>query len=161
MGHELGRRIGAASADFRILRHVWRRSLLSLRWRLAVVFKSLVESKLLYALPAEYFTTAESRILDGFQARCLRKVLNIKPSFLSRVSNASVSQHAGAEAAFVNSDANSRWCLKLYCDSLKALQYGRQLSFQVHWRRQRTATSGMWAVRGKNGSAVSRQTPSG
>ena len=39
------------------------------------------------------------RRLDGFQARCLRIILNIPPSYISRISNAIVLQRAGAESA--------------------------------------------------------------
>ena len=100
MNLELGRRIGASAADFRTIRHVWKHSSLPIKHRLKV-YRSLIESKLMYALPTGCFTKAELRRLDGFQGRCLRQVLKTQSSFLSRVTNADVLQRAGFEAASV------------------------------------------------------------
>ena len=52
-------------------------------------------SRLLYGLSSAWLNVAESRRLDGFHARWLRKVTGIKPSFMSRVSNAAVLKKAG------------------------------------------------------------------
>ena len=98
MATELSRRIGLAASDFRTIQQVWRHSSLPLSWRLRV-FSSLIMSKLMYSLPAGCFTKAELRRLDGFQARCLRRILRIPHSFVSRISNVSVLQKAGCEAA--------------------------------------------------------------
>ena len=54
-----------------------------------------MESKLLYGLHTAWLAKAERRKLDGFQARCLRRILNIPPSYYSRVSNNSVLSTAG------------------------------------------------------------------
>ena len=54
---------------------------------------------MLYSLSSTCFTVAETRRLDGFQNRCLRKILGIKPAFISRVSNAKVLGKAGCFAA--------------------------------------------------------------
>ena len=50
---------------------------------------------MLYGLSSAWLDAAESRRLDGFHARCLRKITRIKPSFISRVSNAAVLKQAG------------------------------------------------------------------
>ena len=96
--HELNRRIGMAKADFLKLSKVWSHS--SCTWPKKVrIFSALIESKLLYSLACMCLTVAQVRRLDGFQNRCLRKVLGIKPSFISRVSNADVltkAQHPSA-----------------------------------------------------------------
>ena len=42
-----------------------------------------------------WLNVAEQRRLNGFQARCLRKVLGIKHAFVSRISNADVLKAAG------------------------------------------------------------------
>ena len=55
----------------------------------------MVVSRLLYGLASAWLNVAESRRLNGFHARCLRKITGIKPSFVSRVSNATVLQRAG------------------------------------------------------------------
>ena len=57
--------------------------------------RSFVESKLLYSLSTACFLKADLRRLDGFQSRCLRKILGILPSFQSRVSNVEVRRQAG------------------------------------------------------------------
>ena len=87
--HELNRRIAMARADFDALATVWRRS--ALTWKRKVhIFICLVQSKLLYSLAALVLTKAQDRKLDGFQNRCLRKILGIAPSYVSRVSNITV-----------------------------------------------------------------------
>ena len=56
------------------------------------IFQSCITSKLLYGLSSAWLNAADSRRLDGFQARCLRKIARIKPSYISRVSNKAVLQ---------------------------------------------------------------------
>ena len=65
------------------------------------IYVTLVESKLLYGLTSMCMTKADSRRLDGFQARCLRQACGIPPSFISRVSNAivrSIADHPSASS---------------------------------------------------------------
>ena len=86
---ELARRIAMAKADFIAIEAVWRHS--SLTWpRKLHIFSALIESKLLYALAAICLTTAQKRKLNGFQNRCLRAIVGIRPSYESRVSNVEV-----------------------------------------------------------------------
>ena len=59
------------------------------------IYQAVVVSRLLYGLSSAWLNVAESRRLNGFHARCLRKVTGIKPSFISRVSNAAVLKKAG------------------------------------------------------------------
>ena len=91
---ELSRRIGMAKADFNTLSRVWKNSALT-RTRKLAIYSSLVESKLLYSLSTAVYTVAEIRRLDGFQAKCLRKILKIPSAYLSRTSNETVRQRAG------------------------------------------------------------------
>ena len=51
---------------------------------------------MLYGLSSVWLVTAQRRRLDGFYARCLRRILRIPSSFLSRISNAVVFARAGA-----------------------------------------------------------------
>lgn len=51
---------------------------------------AFVGSKLLYGLSSSWLYVAEQRRLDGFQARCLRRMFNIKHSYFRRVSNREV-----------------------------------------------------------------------
>ena len=55
------------------------------------IYKTVVESRLLYSLCALVLTKQEKRRLDGFQNRCLRSILR---SILSRTSNAEVWQRS-------------------------------------------------------------------
>ena len=95
-GHcnELARRIGAAKSTFNSLAKIWRHSNLTGLGKVRV-FASLVESKLLYSLSSVCLNVAEQRQLNGFQNRCLRHIVGIKPSFISRVTNAAVLQRSG------------------------------------------------------------------
>ena len=58
-------------------------------------------SKLLYSLHVAWLSTAARRRLDGFQARCLRKILGIQHSMISRVTNVEVLSRAGVRKASV------------------------------------------------------------
>jgi hypothetical protein len=71
---ELGRRIGQAKSDFRTLSKVWNHS--SLRTARKVrIFCSMIETKLLYGLSCCCLSVAQQRRLNGFQAKCLRKIV--------------------------------------------------------------------------------------
>jgi len=94
LGPELGRRLGACRAEFKALSKVWSHS--NLPWkRKLIIFRSLIESKLLYGLACCVLIKAEKRRLDGFQARCIRQLMGIKPAYYSRVSNKTVLDRAG------------------------------------------------------------------
>merc|ERR1712224_287870 len=58
-------------------------------------FQAVISSKLLYGLSSAWLNEAEQRRLNGFQARCLRRIYNIQPSFISRISNVEVLKRAG------------------------------------------------------------------
>ena len=58
------------------------------------IFEACVLSKLLYSLHVGVLNTAERRRLDGFQARCLRKILRIAPAYISRTPNTVVLEAA-------------------------------------------------------------------
>ena len=76
------------------LSKVWRRS--SLTWRRKLgIYGSLIESKLIYGLSSICLTVAQERQLNGFQNRCIRTIIGIKPSYISRVSNADVLSKSG------------------------------------------------------------------
>ena len=84
-----------ARADFNTLAKLWTHS--ALTWKQKIrVYVSLVQSKLLYSMASLTLTVAQPRKLNGFQNRCLRKIVGVPPSYISRVSNAAVlakSQH--------------------------------------------------------------------
>ena len=87
--HELVKRIAMAKKDYLALSNVWRRSALTWRRKLAI-YCSLIESKLLYGLSSICLTVAQERQLNGFQNRCLRGIIGVKPAYISKVSNADV-----------------------------------------------------------------------
>ena len=98
MDHELNRGIAAARREYLVVQKLWSHS--SLTWTRKVrMFTSLIESKLLYSLSGATFTKVQLRRLDGFQNRCLRQIVGVKPSWISRVSSKAVMSKAGHVAA--------------------------------------------------------------
>ena len=59
------------------------------------IFDACICAKLRYGLFTATMTAKERKRIDGFQARCLRRILRIAPSFYSRVSNDTVLKRAG------------------------------------------------------------------
>jgi len=92
--HELVKRIAMAKKHFLALDCVWKRSSLTCKRKLRI-FSSLVESRFLYSLSTICLTISQERQLNGFQNRCIRQIIGIKPSYVSRVSNALVLAKAG------------------------------------------------------------------
>ena len=95
LGSELGRRIGEASATFKALQRLWSHSCISLPRKLHV-FDACVVSKLVYGLQSACLHKRARDKLDGFHARCLRQILRIPSSYVSRISNATVLHRACA-----------------------------------------------------------------
>ncbi|CAE8716994.1 unnamed protein product [Polarella glacialis] len=95
-GPELGRRIGMEQFDFNTLSRVCSHASIS-RARRLQVFDACISSKLAYGLHAAYLNKAEGRRLDGFQARCLKRIFGIPPSFLSRVTSKFVLEQSGVQ----------------------------------------------------------------
>ena len=91
--HELSRRLGKAGAEFEALRRVWSRASLSISKKIRI-FDACVLSSLGYSLKTTWFGVAARRRMDGFHARCLRKILGIPHAYYSRVSNAEVLRRA-------------------------------------------------------------------
>ena len=58
-------------------------------------FQAVVVPGLMYSLSTAWLTVSQQRRLNGFQARCLRRILRVSPSFISRVTNKCVLQMAG------------------------------------------------------------------
>ena len=86
--------MGAAWADFSKLARLWNHASLPKDRRIRI-YKAVVVSRLLYGLSTAWLNAAELRRLQGFHCRCLRRILGIAPSYLSRVSNLKVLQEAG------------------------------------------------------------------
>lgn len=91
---ELSCKLGIARADFHQLQTLWKHAGVTLKDKLRF-FHSLVVSKLLYGFSTMSLVKQQRRRLDGFYARCLRKILRVPPAFYSRVSNQAVLSKAG------------------------------------------------------------------
>ena len=81
---EISRRLGMARKDFEVLHSIWKHSSLSKAWKIHI-FEACIISKLLYGLVTAVLNKAERARLDGFQARCFRRILKIPPSYYSRI----------------------------------------------------------------------------
>ena len=92
---ELSRRIGMASAEFGKLRQVWSHSNVT-RERKLLFLQSCVISKLAYGLGTAALVKVQQRRLDGFHARCLRRILGIPAAYVSRISNVDVFRRSNA-----------------------------------------------------------------
>ena len=91
---EISRKLGAARADFQQLAKLWNHANVPLKSKLQY-FHSLIISRLIYGLASLWLVVSQRRRLDGFYARCLRQLMRIPPSFVSRISNAKVFRRAG------------------------------------------------------------------
>ena len=96
IGPELNRRLGAARAEFQTLCRVWNHAVLPKAEKIRI-FEACVPSKLLYCLHTAWLNKAELRRLNAFQAKCVRKILNIPHSFVSRISNKIVLEQSGRQ----------------------------------------------------------------
>ena len=94
MDSELSRRIGIAWAEYRKFDRLWKHTSLASTRKLQC-FQAVVVPGLMYSLSTAWLTASQQRRLNGFQARCLRRIFRVSPSFISRVTNKSVLQMAG------------------------------------------------------------------
>ena len=90
----LMRRLGEARGTFDKLSAVWKHANMA-RQRKILLYKSCIVSKLTYSLECETLRAADYSRLDAFHCRCLRKILGIQHSMISRVTNAAVLSQAG------------------------------------------------------------------
>ena len=93
---ELTRRLGEAQRIFKQLAKIWGHT--SVGWQQKYrVYESCVLGKLLYSLDSIWLLSADRNRLDVFHCRCLRRLLGIPHSYISRVTNADVLNRAHAE----------------------------------------------------------------
>ena len=93
--HELTRRIGEAEACFQKLARIWRHANITKR-RKQEIYEACVLSKLLYGLETTWLRKPERSRLNAFHIKCLRRIYGILPSYISRVTNATVLEEAGS-----------------------------------------------------------------
>ena len=92
---EVSRRVGESWATFIKLQRVWKNANIS-KTRKVEIYESCIVTKLMYGLESVWLLQADRRRLDAFQARCLRRILGIPPSYVSRVPNTEVLRAAGS-----------------------------------------------------------------
>ena len=131
MQAELGRRLGQARAEFDLLCRVWNRSSIPVN-RKILVYEACVQTKLLYSLHTSWFKRDELARIDAFQARCLRKILGIQHSYVSRVSNESVLGPPSCTNLQVMYVPVLRFQLTSY--ALSQFETGSRLCFHSVWR---------------------------
>ena len=73
---------------------MWSHSCLG-RQRKLLLYESLGQSNLVYSLSSCCLNVVQSRRVNGFQAKCVRQILGIRPSYDSRISNKEVMSRAG------------------------------------------------------------------
>ena len=91
---EISRRLGAARAEFDLLKQCWQHTRVSTEAKIKL-YNSLVLSKVLYGLESLVFKSSDGRRINGFHAACCKKILRISPAYVSRVSNKFVLEELG------------------------------------------------------------------
>ena len=92
---EVNRRIGMAVVDFKVLAVLWTHSNVS-KYDKYKIYLGCIVSKLLYGLQTAWLTKAQRTKLDGFHARCIRKIVGVQHSYWSRVTNVEVLSRVNA-----------------------------------------------------------------
>ena len=90
---EVTRRIGEAKGIFKALRQCWSHANISMQRKLEL-HDACVVSKVMYNLESLWLLQSDLHRLDGFHAACLRSILKIPCSYISRVSNQHVLERA-------------------------------------------------------------------
>ena len=91
---EATRTLGEAKAAFKNLSKCWSHANIRCARKIEL-YKAIVLPKLLYNLETLWLLQADKDRLDSFHAQCLRRVLRISSSYVSRVSNKDVLARAG------------------------------------------------------------------
>ena len=86
---EVRRRVSEGKAAFKMLARLWCHANLTIHRKLQI-FNACISSKVLYSLDSLWLLKVDRARIDAFQCFCLRRILRIAPSFVSRVSNRDV-----------------------------------------------------------------------
>ena len=103
----------------------WKKALVSTTWKLRV-HDAVISNKLLYGLESASLTNAEYERLGSFQIMALRKMLGMKHSYLSHVSNEVVMQRANQRIRLKEGITMTKMSEKLI---------NRQIKFMSHLLR--------------------------
>ena len=93
---EIAQKIGLASQEFKVLKRIWNHCNISIRFKFEI-FTACVLQRLLYSLETAWLNKSLRNKLDGFYVKCLRQILKISPSHISRVSNHYILQQFNAK----------------------------------------------------------------
>ena len=89
----VGRRIGEAKTAFSSLCDVWKHASIS-KARKIRIYEACIITKLTFSLECECLRKADKARIDAFHCKCLRRILKVPPSWISRVSNTTVLEMA-------------------------------------------------------------------
>ena len=98
---DVAKRIAKARAGYKQLQKFWRHTDIPTQWKLKV-FNTVFVPMLTYGMESAALTAQDLHSLDSIQADCLRKVINIKSTYFTKVlnptattyTNQQVTQHA-------------------------------------------------------------------
>ena len=90
---ELSRRLGEATGSFKSLESCWKHANITTDRKIGI-YVACVVSKLMYCLDSLWLLQADRHRLDAFHTKCLRRILNIPCSYISRALNESVLKSA-------------------------------------------------------------------
>jgi hypothetical protein len=122
---EISTRIAATTITLNKLDLFWKKAPVSTTWKLRV-HDAIITSKLLYGLESASLTKAEYERLNAFQIKALRKMLGIKHSYRSHVSNQTVMETANLRIRLKGGQT-----IRKMSDKLK----DRQVKFMAHMIR--------------------------
>ena len=91
--------MGEASSTLDALARVWKHANVK-KTRTIATYRACVLPKLSYGLERLWLREAERKRLNGFHARCLRRVLGISHPYVSHVSNEEILQRAQEKPLF-------------------------------------------------------------
>ena len=94
---EIAQKIGRASYDFKALKQFWNHCFIPVKFKF-IVFSACIIQRLLYSLEGAWLNKHLVKKLDGFYCKCLRHILKISPSFISRVSNKYILQQFNSKS---------------------------------------------------------------
>ena len=104
---EVIRRVGEGRAAFKQLYQLWSHANIS-RHRKLEIYESCIVSKILYSLESLWLLQTDRARIDAFHCQCVRRILRIPPSFVSRVSNVDVLVTAGQRTMSATLEARQK-----------------------------------------------------
>ena len=81
---DIAQRIHRGRAGFEKLHKFWRHSNITQAWKMQV-FNQVFIPMLTYGTESAYISPSDMQKLDAFQAQCLRKILNKKSTYFTKV----------------------------------------------------------------------------